>query len=260
MLSSDTTPNKMVVERHHDFLMQMKRETNLDDIAPSVTEMIQMVVCMMGRGFKRKICRKTPPNLFFYKVNIESVKKEKAKYATGNDWVSTNDILCEWLFTGLNRSDGLEMVVNLRNRLPQIETNMAGNYIASCKVNFIDAHNPKDFRARWTDIVDGKRPKDVTATVPNFTTNWATFYRELQIPGLEHHLHLPVLSQEYFWEVWAGIPMTNQSYVVIFHLNAEEVGIAVGTYNDVMTEEFFENSELLAGKVEPAVFYDKVEL
>ena len=254
MLSSDTTPYKMVVERHHDFLEQLKRETNLDNFAPSVSVMTRLFVRMMVRGFKRKVCGNTPPNRFLYKVNIEAVKKEKAKYATENNWVSTNDILCEWLFSNMNRSDGLQMVVNLRNRLPQLETNMAGNYVALCKVNFSDIHNPKDFRAHWTDIADGKRPSDVTATVPNETSNWMSFYKPLQIPGLEHRLHLPVFSQDDFWYVWAGIPVTYRSFVVIFHLNSEEVGIIVGAYSDVMTEEFFESSELLDGKVEPAVF------
>ena len=131
MLSSHTTPYKMVVERHHDFLAQMTRETNLDNIAPSVTEMIRMVAHMMARGVKRKLCGNTPPKRFLYKVNMDAVKKEKAKYATGNNWVSTNDILCEWLFTKMNRSDGVEMTVNLRNRLTHLETNMTGNYIAS---------------------------------------------------------------------------------------------------------------------------------
>ena len=124
----------------------------------------------------------------------------------------------------------------------------------------MDTHNPKDFRARWTDIVDGNIPNGVITTVPNGTANWTTFYKQLQIPGLEHCLHLPVLSRDDFCEVWAGIPVTFQSHVVIFHLNTEEVGILVGAYNDVMTEEFFENSELLDGKVEPAIFYEKVEL
>ena len=150
MLSSDTTPYKMVVERHHDFLVQMKRETKLDNIASSVRVMTRLVVCMMARGVKRKVCHKTPPNRFLYKFNLEAVKKEKEKCTTENGWVSTNDIFCEWLFTKMNRSDGLLMAVNLRNRLPHLETNMAGNYIASC--NVIDTQSPKDFRARWTDI------------------------------------------------------------------------------------------------------------
>ena len=57
------------------------------------------------------------------------------------------------------------MIVNLRNRLPELRTNMAGNYIGFCNINFIDTQTPKDFRDRWTDIVNGKRPKDVTAKV-----------------------------------------------------------------------------------------------
>ena len=53
----------------------------------------------MARGLKRKLCGNTPPNRFLYKVNMEAVKKEKEKYATENSWVSTNDVLCEWIFT-----------------------------------------------------------------------------------------------------------------------------------------------------------------
>ena len=60
-------------------------------------------------------------------------------------------------------------------------------------------------------------------------------------------------SRADLWEMWCGIPVCFQSLVFIFHLNAEEVGILVGTYNDVMTEDFFENSELIDGRVEPAV-------
>ena len=81
-----------------------------------------------------------------------------------------------------------------------------------------------------------------------------SFYKQLQIPGFEHRIHLPVCSREDFWEVWAGIPVNLLSFVVIFHLNTEEVGIAVGTYNDVMTQDFFDNSEMLDGRVEPAMF------
>ena len=60
---------------------------------------VQLGLSLMARGLKRKLFGNTPPNRFLYKVNMEAVKKEKEKYATENSWVSTNDVLCEWIFT-----------------------------------------------------------------------------------------------------------------------------------------------------------------
>ena len=61
--------------------------------------MVNILFLFNHQGVKRTICRNTPPNRFLYKVNIEAVKKEKEKYATENSWVSSNDVLCDYLFT-----------------------------------------------------------------------------------------------------------------------------------------------------------------
>ena len=47
MMSSDRAPYSMVVERHHDFLEQMKTETNLENVS---TGLAQLGVSMMARG------------------------------------------------------------------------------------------------------------------------------------------------------------------------------------------------------------------
>ena len=168
-----------------------------------------------------------------------------------NEFVSTNDVMNTWLYSLCPPIDGIQMVVDLRTRLPSLNENMAGNYIAICPINFFGIQNAKDYRDKLTAILSKERPADTVSKTgsTNGTANWMTLYHQVEIPGFSHRIHMPVFGISDFWEEWMGIPITFQCFSIIFRLNNEQVGIVIGTYNDVMTEEYFENCNLLEKKL-----------
>ena len=105
--------------------------------------------------------------------------------------------------------------------------------------------SPKEFRERWKDTVQKKRAADVTnvGNMLNIATNRITSYHQVEIPGCSHYIHLPLFPHD------LGLINIVDCAVVLFRLNSNDVGIAISSYNDNMTDEFFERSELIDGKV-----------
>ena len=128
-MDKDQSVESMVVERYHEMHEAVERQTILQPIAGSTSDDIKIALSMFGRGMKRKICNDTPPNKFMYRVKADEIMNRKKEYNTADSFVSTNAILCTEIFGSCDPSDGITMVVNARERIPELRGNMAGNYI-----------------------------------------------------------------------------------------------------------------------------------
>merc|ERR1712048_981672 len=90
--------------------------------------------------------------------------------------------------------------MTLRGRVNGVTKNEAGNYITIPLIRASNLENPLAVRKFLQDRSDSTKtwnyPKsDEVSTEPGgISTNWATFYHDVKIPGFKQKLHLPVIS------------------------------------------------------------------
>ena len=92
-------------------------------------------------------------------------------------------------------------------------------------------------------------PADEVNKIGNESANWLTLYHQVEIPGCSHRIHIPVFSPCDLWEIIGGIPFTFAGFMYLFRLHNEEVGVVMIVYNDVITEKYLEECDLLGDQV-----------
>ena len=70
----------------------------------------------------------------------------------------------------------------------------------------------------------------------------------LELRGCVHRLHLPVIEVQ---PKFMGIPSGPVSAIAPFRLNKEELAVYIYAYNDIMSEEYFDQCPLLGEKISP---------
>mmetsp|Transcript_10835 Transcript_10835/g.33225 ORF Transcript_10835/g.33225 Transcript_10835/m.33225 type:complete len:405 (-) Transcript_10835:53-1267(-) len=133
-------------------------------------------------------------------VNMESIAQRKEEVMTDvrrskyNDevrFISTNDVLAQW-FMKECKGHGM-MAVNLRNRLPQLTDDDAGNYENILYFIEEDVESPVDVRRTVSNMRSPNRlHSPMPLKSPCLITNWASFYQDLKIEGCEQIVHIPI--------------------------------------------------------------------
>lgn len=241
----------MVAERDHNFVHYVQRDTNLSTTDVSSWKFFKFFAGMIGRGLRRIICRKKAPRINMYKVNMDTINRIKAEYHNGGEnFVSTNDILNAWFFgkDGCNL-DKISMFINLRSRIPELESNMAGTYSLYSQLYIADIDNPTAFRERWKKVLSKDYPQfPDSLTNANGSDNWSSFYHQVEVDGYAHAFHIPVYDVSESSDNVMGIPLCPEGFMIIFNLNCKDIAVYLCAYND-LPDEYFDNSEMLAGKV-----------
>ena len=137
---------------------------------------------------------------YLYKIDAEYVKTVKEKYKTDDFFVSTNDVLTAWLaeFVG-SEADAVYMAIDLRERVPNVERNCAGNYLIGPPFRTDQITSPRKVREslqaylkpgyEWTPTTYG----DFRRFGGAIHTNWTKFYHEVKLDGFEQVIHMPVI-------------------------------------------------------------------
>lgn len=260
MLDRNEEIQTMNITREYDFENYVKRDTNFfvyRDQARSMANSLKGVVGMTMRSIGRIVVQKPAPSANIYKINSTFVRKIKAKYKLEDSFVSTNDILNSWIFgSDVCNTDNVLMSLNMRNRLPEIHDDMAGNYEILGLFRTADFESAERFREKWTGIMCKKllpcTPpsfQDILKhTCANMTTNWATFYHEINLIGFQHCFHLPIIKPERLCSRIVGVPMTSECWMILFKIRYNEHAIIFGGYHD-LSDEYLNNCEVLDGKV-----------
>jgi hypothetical protein len=114
-------------------------------------------------------------------------------------FISTNDILTQWLFKECSATIGL-MAINLRGKVPECTNSMAGNFEYMIPYQPVDFEEPSQIRKSLQHL------RRATGTpFPGFWTkircrqcvvsSWATNSTQVNLPGaFRHVLHLPVFD------------------------------------------------------------------
>lgn len=132
--------------------------------------------------------------------------------ATGQAFVSSNDILASWHFGRVRASHGL-IVCDCRGRLPGLPSAAIdftpGTYIASIACQVEDFASAVAVRRKVAktlqraqmghaaddaDLTACKQPKSPSHAVVANQTNWAAAYVHVELPGCQHVAHVPIVD------------------------------------------------------------------
>ena len=242
MLDMNESVRKFEVERNLHFEDSVKNETNLTPFAD--VSIVGEMCARLKRGLGRRFRGAPPPVGYAYKLNEDAIAAQKALYNTGGSFVSTNDIICTELFQLCK--GGMKFAVNLRGRVSDVNENLAGNYQVVCPMNIKANENPLDFRARWSKVLNKESAAEVVSNA-SYSISWTTFYHQVELPGAEHLMHLPIFNPKIYTTL--GVPVCPELSVLIFKMSSKETGALILAYSDVFTEEFFDSCELFEKKI-----------
>lgn len=141
------------------------------------------------------------PKYFSYYINEESIKSTKAQF-TGNTeilYISTNDIISSSFMRAVKATLGM-VVINFRNRFPNVEPDDAGNYEG---VKLYDApiyNTPAGIRKSLLGEIPYKTlmnkipgPWERTHLRMAQVNNWASFAGGFALENCQLQLHLPII-------------------------------------------------------------------
>merc|ERR1712183_157420 len=186
-----------------------------------------------------------------YKMKMKSIQRRKRDMSLvlSDGFVSTNDIICNWLFRyGVSKLGGVAFTADMRGRVPELNKNMAGNYTLTCPIDMEEVKREIDFRDRWTKTMRTDLVADKMKGC-NWTSNWMTAYQQVELPGYDHVVHLPVFREKEFIFKVMGIPICPECVAIPFKMDKNRVGLLLAVYSDTMTEEYLERSRWLEGKL-----------
>lgn len=196
------------------------------------------------------------------KVNLNQVKTEKSVFKKSPEYinkelefVSTNDILVSWLQKLCPKADCLDLAVNLRGRIPTLKSHTAGNYVFGPTMRKKDYRTAADVRkfvnSRFApgDSWDMPISEDRQDFVGAMSTNWATFYHHLELPGYKQKMHMPIPGD--FTMVVEGLELTISLIQIIFASNKNETCMLLITDRSDITVEGILKDEMVAGELMP---------
>jgi hypothetical protein len=203
----------------------------------------------LGMGLSLLLLGVGGARLFFFRVDSEWVRRQKACHRRGGDgtgseavsFVSSNDILTCW-FARLAQLPYMLMSVNLRTRVREFSDAMTGNLITPILyATPSDFASPASIRRSLTSFQSDSRGAPSALESVRWrggvVTNWATFYTQIDPSGgegegagagagagagcrCEHIAHFPLVGQE--MHVWAHS-------CIIFCIDRDTLGLLVGS-------------------------------
>ncbi|KAJ3000159.1 hypothetical protein HDV02_000442 [Globomyces sp. JEL0801] len=203
MLDSSYMPLQMKAERQKAFEKENQELINnhispIQIMAAAIGLFFQLIRCMLEWLLYRIILRRE--SVCLYMIDNDWVQREKKIHSTEDTWVSTNDVITSWLFKTLNCSLG-SMVVNLRDRIPSVGQEHAGNYMSTIFYQAPDYATPKLIRDSITGDTFGRTVTGPT-TIWTFLrfknahiTSWTGFYHELKFDNCNQIVHIPIIQE-----------------------------------------------------------------
>jgi hypothetical protein len=191
MLDKNTAPYPLDAVRVQRFPSDLKARLNTSKFTANPLFAIRFLAYML-------FTPKKPTNTMRY-VNMGEIERRKAAYVAQNPgkYITTNDILVSW-FAKTVHLDYLFVAMNFRNRIPCVIGNVAGNYSGALTLTNEFIATPESVHTAVSQALTGKDPVPSVWKLINFraglSTNWSTFYTEIEVPGSEHIKHLPLFA------------------------------------------------------------------
>ena len=230
MLSQSVSPYSLQRYPISDFENRSKelfKGSDVDDM-----QSFQFAISMMINLIKTSLF-KPPFRPYLYYLEEEWIAREKKAAVMADPsctFVSTNDILMSW-FCRLVQSDFAMMAANLRDRLPGLDKMHAGNYQVTISYQPADYASPTLIRKSLQDksnigrVVSGPLPGPFSFLLGDLrialTTNWSTFYLDLELQDCEQIIHFPIIGRA------GGNPISDG--MIIFRPNKGKLAVFVAT-------------------------------
>jgi hypothetical protein len=169
------------------------------------------------------------PNMQVYKVNKVEIEKIKEKYqnAESQNYLSTNDILGAWFFKACNQLYSF-MPCNVRNRVPGLTDDLAGNYLGFIFYDQDDYDKPMNIRKSLSRL--SSHPEIGKSKIPSIwnqlklkyasITNWSTFFHEVHFNEETNPfiIHYPIISKKL---------CSTHDFMVIFSPRKDEISLFI---------------------------------
>lgn len=199
MLSSEEPARPLIAERVYSFRR---------DLDTTIRDGYDVLPWLSSPGFAANVIgawlRGNTPTANLFTINQGVIEEAKKKYQASHKpkFISANDVITSEFFTR-TACDLVFMVVNFRERIPHITMDHAGNYEALVGYQREDFASPELIRQSLSDFrrpLSGKLPGFFRSTRVKLgvITNWATFYRDIVLPGCELLFHRPVIDPARF--------------------------------------------------------------
>ena len=129
-----------------------------------------------------------------YKLDKEKLDVLKTRFQGDQEFVSTNDIVTSFFFRHF-KTDYSHLVINCRNRIEGLNSNLAGNYLYASPFTCHDNITPSSIRQ---SILDFGKPsanihqKSDGQSSVSLLSSWTRLYHHLEFEGCRLKLHLPL--------------------------------------------------------------------
>lgn len=199
MLSSEEIPKPLRTERFEDYQHKLDEMMGGNDTLSWVLSPGVIINIIKTLVFTPSV----HATLFDVDTRwIDEQKQLHMKNLTSDDppFVSTNDILTSW-FLKLCKCDVGLFAMNFRDRMPEITAHHAGNYEALVALQPADLE-PQGIRKSvqlYRQAFSKSLPSFWNSTSANISviSTWATFYRDLHLPGGAQQIrHSPLVETE----------------------------------------------------------------
>ena len=136
-----------------------------------------------------------------YEIDSEWIREQKENHVPTDaaPFITTNDIVTSWFFRTGEFESGL-MILNLRDRIDNVSTDMAGNYIKEIFYFPEMFATPAGVRAPLTNGFKTSRQGEIPGMGARFrckmgmVTSWVfPFSQDLSLPGCETVSHVPII-------------------------------------------------------------------
>jgi len=195
MLNEQSKPRALIVDRLQEF------DAIHEGLVGSETKYWFKPLFILKLVLKKLFCK--PYLSTIHSVDFSAIEDLKLEYKkqshSPEEFISTNDILTSWYFSKFKIDVG-NIVVNTRDRLPQLTQDHAGNYQAIIMYQKGDFEQPSKIRESL------KMLRRVNSDIPltssfqcavsgkkfAYLTSWASTYMDVELPGCIQIIHFPI--------------------------------------------------------------------
>jgi len=233
MLDTTVPITQIIVERNHKFCTDKYVETKTSVMPEGVKPegfAEHYMGAWMGNCIKKGIAqdlKRKPLNCWQMTLDLDEISRRKQQYASGNSFVSTNDIVLAWMRELLPKINHIFIPINFRNKMEGITTNMAGNYFQLPMLYNSDMESPLTVRNWLNRMLNPgyawKFPtsKDFKKYLGGVNTSWTSFYHHVEPKGLRHAGHFPVYPEQ---ESMMGISLGQELDFVVYKSGKDDQG------------------------------------
>ena len=207
-----------------------------DPVTANMENLYKIVIPAQMRNAQKRKDAGISVDCVLVKIDMDEVDRIKQQFKNIKtdqneiiEFVSTNDVLVSWLSKLCPKADCMTIAFTLRNRIPGVTFEKAGNYITGVTARKSDLENPAIFRSFVNSRMNpGKSWKFPTAEdradfSGGASTNWSSFYNHLEIPGYQQIMHVPVPDE--MVAVYNGLELCADLVQCIYQVNKNEIGV-----------------------------------